>query len=143
MNRFRATGRLAAAVVVAAAVAAPCAASVFWRSGGRAAQAAAGAAEWPFSDVPVPAALVPSFAIRETADGFSAAAGRSRESARAVAAAMRAALAAGGWEAAAPTGDFDGASFWTRGKHVALASATAAADGDGCVWLLARRPALK
>jgi len=152
----RAAGALAA---LAAAAAVPCAASVFWnRAGGRAPDAAPPAAPrnaalpsragrapapWPFADIPAPAQLSPSFAIGGNGTDFAMAAGRSGAPARTAAAALRAALAAGGWTAAEPTEDFDGASFWTRGTFVALASATPAADGDGCVWLVARRVAVR
>ena len=153
MNRPVRAAALAAAAAVAAA---PCAASVFWSRGGGARAAAAspacgpallsGAArapaEWPFADIPAPPSLVPSFALGGAKADFALAAGRSGTSAKAAAAALRAALAAGGWTAAEPTEEFDGASFWTRGKFVALASATPAADGDGCVWLVARRVAV-
>lgn len=134
--------RLAAALAAASLAAFPCAAAVFLRSGGRAAAAPA-AAEWPFADIPVPGAFSPSFAM-ETPDGnFSAAAGRVPETPEAAASRLRAALAAGGWTPAAPTGRFDGASFWTRGRFVALASATPSAEGGGSVWLVVRRRAMR
>ena len=159
MRRGRAVRRAAGALAaLAAAAAVPCAASVFWnRAGGRAANAGVSLrrtaalpsragrapAPWPFADIPAPPQLSPSFAIGGNGTDFAMAAGRSGAPARTAAAALRAALAAGGWTAAEPTEDFDGASFWTRGTFVALASATPAADGDGCVWLVARRVAVR
>lgn len=152
----RRAGRAALCAATALFAAFPVAASVFLRGGSvpaaqhtqetgpsKAAKPSAGGtavAEWPFgSDIPAAFPLVPSFAAKEERGGFAVAAGSHAGGVRAAADALRAALVSGGWTPAAPTENSDGASFWTKGRAVALASATPAASGDGCVWLVARR----
>lgn len=131
---------IAAVLVLATTIAAPvCArASVFLRRSAEQ-SVTARAAEWPFSDIAVPADFSPTFAITSADGGFSMASGRYRGPVETVAAVLRTALSGSGWMPCAPTENFDGAAFWTRGKFVAVSSATPAADGDGCVWIVVRQ----
>ena len=104
---------------------------------------AAGAARWPFRDVPAPGDLAPSFSGRTRApDGAEAllAAGSAPGEPAAAFAALCAALDVGGWTPLPPAATSLGTALYARRGAVACAHASRGADGTAR-WLLLRREA--